>query len=182
MRELSLHILDIIQNSIKAASNQVKLIINEDKNNNKLFIKIKDNGKGMDESEIGKVVDPFITSRTTRDVGLGLPLFKAAVKRCDGDFELKSNPGSGTNVKAEFKYDHIDRAPLGDIIRTLSSIITSNPDLDLIYKHIVNQKQFIFKTNTIKKELEDVKINHPKVIKWIENYLEKELQNIGGGE
>ena len=121
MRELSLHILDIIQNSIAAEADLIKLYIEKDYEEDELVIEIIDNGSGMDPEEKENVLDPFVTSRTTREVGLGLPLFKEAALQCAGDFNLDSAVGEGTELKAVFQLSHIDRAPVGDIVGTVIS-------------------------------------------------------------
>lgn len=191
MRELSLHILDIVQNSIKAEASLIKIEITEDLNEDFLSIAINDNGSGIDERVLCKITDPFVTSRTTREVGLGLSLFKAAARRCGGDIEIKSSPGKGTSVKAVFVHSHLDRAPLGDIAGTVITIITTNPAIDIIYHHFFYRgnsswEDFLFDTREIKKQLEDVSINKPQVLNWIEDYLReglidlRELFNPGG--
>lgn len=180
MRELSLHILDIIQNSIAAEANLIKLTIKEDKTKDQLLIKINDNGSGMTGAEEQAVLDPFFTSRTTRDVGLGLPLFKRAAERCGGSFSLDSELNQGTTVVASFGYSHLDRAPLGDIVGTITSILASNPELDLIYTHQVQEEKFEFNTQEIKAELEAVRLNQPQILNWINDYLEEKLADLRG--
>ncbi len=182
MRELSLHILDIIQNSISAQATEIKLSIKEDLSNDLLTIVIEDDGVGMDEKLQEKVLDPFVTSRTTRKVGLGLSLFKAAAKQCDGDLEIESELGVGTKVKVEFKYSHIDRAPLGDIVGTLITILSAEPDFEFIYSHQVNQREFILTTGEIKEQLGDVKLSNSQVINWLRDYLKEQINNLYGGE
>ncbi len=178
MRELSLHILDIIQNSIAAQAEKIELIIDENLINNELVIRIVDDGCGMSEELQRRVLDPFVTSRTTRKVGLGLSLFKAAASRCGGDLELNSTLNEGTEVIVRFKYDHLDRAPLGDIVGTVLTILTSNPDLRLIYRHKFNGDQFLFDTREIKEELDDVKINQPLILNWLEEYLFEKIEDL----
>lgn len=182
MRELSLHILDILQNSIAAEARLIKLIINEDLKNNLLVIEIIDDGKGMDKNKKESVTDPFVTSRTTREVGLGLSLLKEAAGRCQGGMEVYSVPGKGTKIKTEFKYDHIDRAPLGDIVGTITSFLAMNPDLEFVYRHIVEDREFMFSTAEVKGKLEEININHPRILNWIEDYLNDNLKEIHGGE
>ncbi|MFW6006738.1 MAG: ATP-binding protein [Halanaerobiales bacterium] len=182
MKELSLHILDIMQNSIAAGANTIELKIIEKKELDKFIIEIGDDGKGMEKKERDKVTDPFVTSRNTREVGLGLPLFKKAALQCEGDFKIESYPDRGTRIKAEFTHDHIDRAPLGDIAGTITGIIGSNPDLHIIYKHRVDQKQFEINTKFIKNEIENIQLNHPEILNWIKDYINENLENIGGGE
>ena len=182
MRELSLHILDIIQNSIKAGANLIEITIKENVKKNYFIIEISDNGEGMDAEVKSQVTDPFVTSRKTRNVGLGLSLLKAAVERCEGEMIIDSIPGKGTEVQAIFRYDHIDRAPLGDIVNTITGLIGSNPEIDLIYKHIYNENKFELNTKEIRKELENIRLTHTRVLNWIKNYLEENLKNIRGGE
>ena len=178
MKELSLHILDIVQNSIAAEASKIEIIIKEDIQDNLLKIIINDNGCGMGESEKEKVLDPFVTSRSTREVGLGLPFLKKAAEICNGSLSIKSKKGKGTKIEVEFEHDHIDRAPIGDIVGTISTLITVNPELDFLYKHIYNEKEFQLDTEEIKKEIEDVKINHPEIINWIEDYLNENLAHL----
>src|SRR5690554_4683283 len=123
MRELSLHVLDIVQNSINAAASLISVYINEDIIEDLLTIKIKDNGRGIPEENLSQITDPFFTSRKTREVGLGLSLFAEAAWRCDGDFKIDSIVEKGTEVETLFRYSHIDRAPLGDIQGTLLTLI-----------------------------------------------------------
>jgi len=182
MKDLSLHILDIMQNSIEAEASLIKLVIEENISDNYLIIKIDDNGQGINKEDLQKVVDPFVTSRKTREVGLGLALLKRTASLCDGTLKLDSKKGKGTELKAEFKYDHIDRPPLGKIPETLTTIISTNPELDIIYRHIFEEQEFIFDTKEVRKELEAVKINHPQVLEWIERYLKENLENLAGGE
>lgn len=178
MRELSLHILDIIQNSIAAEADLIKLNITEDHEADQLVIEIIDNGLGMDQATQENVVDPFVTSRTTREVGLGLPLFKEAAEQCAGKFELNSTVGEGTELKAVFQHSHIDRAPLGDIRGTIISFLVSNPDIDLVYHHQVDDEDFIFDTREVKENLGELKINSPDVIAWLKEYLTEGLRKI----
>ncbi|MFW6269436.1 MAG: ATP-binding protein, partial [Bacillota bacterium] len=163
MRELSLHVLDIIQNSIAAGSDLIELKIKENIDENKLIIEIKDNGRGIKKEDKNKVTDPFVTSRNTREVGLGLSLLKAAAERCQGRLDIESEEERGTEIRAIFDYNHIDRAPLGDIAGTITSLLASNPNLNIIYRHSVNQNRFELNTKEIKKEIKDIKINNIKV-------------------
>lgn len=182
MRELSLHILDIIQNSIAAEASKIKLKVKDDIDNNKFSILISDNGYGIKADKIKEITDPFVTSRQTREVGLGLPLLKAAAVRCDGHLEIESKPGKGTKIEAFFKNDHIDRAPLGDIAGTLVSLIATNPDKNFVYYHFVNNKKFIFNTADIKEQLEGLEINQTSILNWIEEYINEGIEDLYGGD
>jgi len=178
MKEISLHILDIVQNSIAAKAKKVEIIIAEKVKKNLLKIIINDDGTGMNKKEQKEVLDPFVTSRTTREVGLGLPFLKKAAENCNGKLTIDSQKGEGTNLEVEFQYDHIDRAPLGDIVGTIISLLTTNPQLDFIYKHRYNGKEFEFNTYSLKKEIEGININHPEIINWINEYLKENLREL----
>ena len=179
MKELSLHILDIAQNSVSAKASLIKLEIEENLKDDKLIIKIIDNGKGMDEETVEKVVDPFYTSRTTRKVGLGIPMFKSNAEMCDGKFSLTSELGKGTEVIAEFKHSHIDRVPLGDMPETIMALVMSDLDTDVYYKHTLNNREFVFSTIEIKKVLgHDVPLNDVEVLMWVKEYVEQGLNEL----
>ena len=135
MEDLSLHILDIMENSLAAAANRIEITIAEDTLGDLLSLEICDNGKGMDAEARSKALDPFFTTRTTRRVGLGLSLLAQAAEQSGGDFELNSEPGRGTTVKASFQPSHPDMKPLGDIAATLRTILTARPELDLRFEY-----------------------------------------------
>lgn len=182
MTELSLHILDIVQNSIKANATLIEIIIDEDVKNNVLTIEIIDNGCGMDKDFLSDVVNPFRTTRTTRKVGLGLSLFKNACELTGGRFEITSELGRGTKVKAVFVYDSIDRQPIGDMASTMSAIIGSNDKINYIYTHRFNQNSFEFSTEEIRKVLgEEIALSEIDVLNWIEGYITEETENLYGG-
>ena len=178
MRELSLHILDIAQNSIKAEAECLRIVVIEDIEADKLTIKIKDDGTGMDSDTVKKVIDPFYTTRTTRKVGLGIPLFKTSAEACDGFFEIKSQLGVGTEITAVFRHSHIDRVPLGNMPETIVTIINAGDKMDLVYTHTYNQQSFTLNTKEIKKLLDGVSINNLDVITWLREYISEGLNEI----
>lgn len=178
MRELSLHILDIAQNSISANAEKLRIAIIENLEDDKMIIKLKDDGDGMEKDELDKVVDPFFTSRTTRKVGLGIPMFKAAAEQCNGSFMISSQLGIGTEVEAEFQHSNIDRVPLGNMSDTIVAIILSNPNMQLIYTHSVNDVKFTLNTKEIVKILGEVPISNIDVINWLREYLREGLKEI----
>ena len=181
MKELALHILDIAENSIKAETDELNIEINEDTRENEFEIVIEDDGKGIEKEKLENITDPFVTSRKTRPVGLGLSLFKAAAQRCNGNFEIDSD-SNGTSVKAVFEHDHIDRAPLGNMAQSIVSILLWDSNLELTYEHRYNENQFTFTTKEIKKELEDVKITDNKILNWLKDYIDENIREIRGGE
>ena len=180
MKELSLHILDIVQNSVRAKATEIEIVINEDIQNNRLEIKIKDNGKGIDDELIARIKNPFSTTRTTRKIGLGIPLLLEACTRCDGDLDIQSSLGIGTTISATFKLDHIDRAPMGDIVNTITMLILSSPEIRYIFTYYVNEGEFTMDTNEIKEILQGVPINDLGIIKWIETYLKENIDALKG--
>lgn len=178
MKELSLHILDIAENSIRAKSTEIYIEIVEDIENNIFQIIIKDNGKGMNEDFVQNVKNPFKTTRTTRKVGLGIPLLVSACKRCNGDLLIKSSKEEGTKLTARMDYNHIDRAPLGDIASTMVNLILSNPEINFIYIHKYLNETFKMDTLEIKKILNGVPINELSVITWLKEYVQENLTEI----
>lgn len=176
MRELSLHILDVLENSLEAGATCVELIVEEDLSADHLAITVRDNGRGMSEAQLARIFDPFYTTRKTRHVGLGLPLFKAAAERCNGDLTVISQPGLGTTLRVTFQHSHIDRAPLGNLMGTLVTFILRGT-CDLHYIHRVREpgdqeaKEFEFHTAEIKAELEDVPLTHAAVRRWLQEFI-----------
>jgi anti-sigma regulatory factor (Ser/Thr protein kinase) len=178
VRELSLHIMDIVENGIAAGATSVDIAVNEDRKGNRLEITIRDNGRGIPASLLEEVLNPFYTTRTTRRVGLGLSLFREASRRCEGDFHIRSGEGEGTEVYASFKRDHIDLAPFGDIAGSLTSLIMGNPDVDFVYRHDVDGESFHLDTRDVKHELEDVPIYHPDVIRYLTRFIRESLAEL----
>jgi anti-sigma regulatory factor (Ser/Thr protein kinase) len=171
MEDLSLHILDIAENSINAGAKNIEINIIEDTKNNLLTLEIIDNGKGMDPETKNKVTDPFYTSRTTRKVGLGLPMLKDSAEAANGKIEIDSRPGSGTKVTANFQLSHIDRKPIGNIAETLVALIAGNPNTEISYIEKSDSNKFIFDSNEIKNRIKDGQINSPEVLIFIRNYI-----------
>lgn len=186
MKDLSLHILDLTQNSISAGADLVQITINEDLMADRLTICIEDNGKGMDKDFLEKVKDPFVTSRTSRKVGLGIPLMLAACRRCEGDLVIESEKNVGTRVTATFKHSHIDRAPMGDMAETMVSLILagseSNRTVDFVYTHMIDSREFRIDTREIRTVLgSGISLGEPDVIMWIKDYVNEGLTNLRGG-
>jgi len=167
LRELSLHILDIAENGIDAGAGLITISILEEKEKDILTITITDDGKGIERKVLEKVTDPFYTTRRTRRVGLGLSLFRETTRRCDGSFSITSRERAGTRVEATMRLDHIDLPPLGNMAGCIVALIAGHPEIDLVYSHRVNHEEFYFDTREIKKELDDVAINEPKVLKYL---------------
>ena len=180
MEELSLHLLDLIQNSVKAGASLIEIIITEKAG--LLTIELNDNGCGMSEEFLQRVESPFTTTRTTRKVGLGIPLFKQAALMAGGDFGIISRQGEGTRIKASFEINNIDRAPMGDLAGTILGQVLSTPvtpDYRLLYA--VEDALFEFDTREIRRQLEGVPLDAPDVIAWMKDYLEEGIRELNGG-
>ncbi len=179
MRDLSLHILDIVQNSLSAGASTVTIAVVKRSEENLLKLEISDDGRGMDQRMLENVTDPFVTTRTTRKVGLGLPLLEAAAERSGGSLHIWSTPGQGTVVSATFQYDNIDRTPLGNLAETIISLIVGCPQVRLILRYDVDGKLFVFDTKEIVEQLDDVPINDSLVIEWMRKYLDEGIRDAG---
>jgi signal transduction histidine kinase len=153
VEDLSLHILDIVENSLSASAKRIEIKVEEDTENDLLVIEIADDGKGMDEETRKKALDPFFTTRTTRRVGLGLPLLAQAARECDGELHLTSEPGKGTRVRAVFRHSHPDRQPLGDIYETIRAIVIGRPEIELRFEY--RKGDSIYQFDTTDRESDD---------------------------
>ena len=169
--EISLNVLDIAQNSIKAGATLVEIEVARKPEEEFLMLSITDNGCGMDEEQLEHVIDPFFTSRSTRKIGLGVPFLKQAAEASGGDFSITSKKGVGTQVKATFHTDHIDCMPLGDINSTIFSLVTINEQLDFTYTYKVDDRQFTLDTREIREILGDVSFQNPDVTSFLRAYL-----------
>jgi anti-sigma regulatory factor (Ser/Thr protein kinase) len=178
MKELSLHILDIIQNSVNAGASIIEIEIEEEEKEDIFRFSVKDNGCGMSADFLRKVKDPFTTTRTTRKTGLGIPLLEAAAVQCGGRLDIVSEPGKGTAVTAVFQNSHIDRAPLGDMAQTMVTVISGSPEIDFLYTHIKNGQSFVFQTEDLRRVLQGVPLDTPEVIGWIEEAVREGLAEI----
>ena len=150
MEDLSLHILDIVENSIRAKASRIEIKVIEDMKKDLLTIEIRDNGQGIEEETVQKILDPFFTTKPTRKVGLGLPLLSQAARESGGDIEIESKVGRGTRVKATFGYSHIDRKPLGSMETTLTTLIAGNPEVDFVYEHKRDELEYRLDTREIR--------------------------------
>lgn len=180
MRDISMHILDIVQNSVVAKATIIEVDVFEELKKDRLYIRVADNGKGMDETTLQRVVDPFYTSRTTRKVGLGVPMFKRTAEMCEGDFNIKSVVGQGTTIEVSLKYSHIDRPPLGDMAETVMVMVNTEDDVDFIYRHRVDDKEFKADTREMREVLGEVPLNSIDVLYWIKEHVKEGVAEIRG--
>lgn len=178
MRELALHLLDIAENSISAKADTIQIIVEEDQTADRLRMCVVDNGVGMSDEMVKRVVDPFVTSRTTRKVGLGIPLLKAAAEACNGQLKIQSAPGKGTTLTVEFQESHIDRMPLGNLAETILTLVVGSPEVHWIFKYTVNGQAFEFDNQPLRETLGDVPLTDPAVLKYLRENLETGIAEV----
>lgn len=182
MRDLSLHILDLVQNSVKAGASLVQVRIRDSAKEDVIAIEIADDGCGMDEELLLRVTSPFTTTRTTRKVGLGIPLFMANAQGSGGAFSIDSKPGEGTCVRGTFGRSHIDRPPMGDIQGTMLTLVLGTPEYpDYILRYETDDTSFTFDTREIRRALDGVPLDLPDVVSWMRDYLREGFEQINGG-
>jgi hypothetical protein len=182
VRELSLNVMDVAQNSIAADASLIQILVREDRAGDRLTIEILDNGKGMNAEQVSRVTDPFYTTRTTRKVGLGVPLFKMAAEMTGGSFSIASQPGEGTAMIACFVPSSVDMTPLGDINATVSLLIRCNPDRDFLFRRTLDGRSFHLDTREVRAILgTEVPLDVPDVTEWIDAYLKEQTESIFGG-
>jgi len=178
MKTLALNILDIVQNSIRAKADNILISITESAVKDIYQIVIEDNGKGIPKEIIDNVTDPFITTRTKRRFGMGLPLLKYHAELTGGKIEVKSSEGTGTRVTASFSYNHVDRQPLGDITGVLVILFTCNNGIDFIYSHKTDFGEYNFSTKETKEYLEIKELNGNALMQDIGSMINSNLSEI----
>lgn len=181
MKDISLHLLDIIQNSIVAFCTKITVSVNVDTRKDQLSVTVTDNGVGMDEELLAAVLDPFTTTRTTRKVGLGLPLLMDSARLAGGHLAVNSQKNVGTEVKASFQITHIDRIPLGDLAETLVMVLMANPEMEIELILSNKEENFRFNSFEVRDQLGDVPITSFTVVEWIRDYINEGVKLIFGG-
>ena len=175
MKELSLNILDIAENSVKAGASLTEILVLE--SGETLTLTITDNGSGMTKEILNSVTDPFCTTRTTRKVGMGIPLLKLEAEMTGGSLAIESRhfeeypENHGTKVTAVFYKNHIDCVPLGDVAATITTLIQGHPDRDFLFTHKTEEREVQLDTRELRNVLEDVPLDSYEVLKWIEEYI-----------
>ncbi len=173
-----MHLMDIAENSVGANAKNITITVEENTNKDYLIMKIVDDGKGMDAAFLANVVNPFTTTRTTRKVGLGIPLLKEACEACNGSFQIQSEVDQGTSVEARFQYSHIDRMPLGDITDTIYCLVIAYPQIHWVFEYRVNEEVFYFDDQPIKKELDGIPLSDPGILGFIREYLDEGVNSV----
>jgi anti-sigma regulatory factor (Ser/Thr protein kinase) len=174
MEDLSLHILDIAENSVNAGARNISIIIEEDTQLDWLTIEIADDGKGMNADAAERATDPFYTTRKTRRVGMGLPLLKAAAEMVNGKLEIRSIPNSGTTIRATFQLSNIDRKPLGNMAETITALLATENQVNVFYRHSRGGKAVVFDSKHVENQLGDILLNSIEALSLVRTYLEQE--------
>jgi hypothetical protein len=178
LREIALHLLDIAENSVAAGAKTVEITVEEDLQNDRLKLSVQDDGRGMDEELLKRISDPFVTSRTTRKVGLGIPLLKAAAEACGGNLCITSAPGKGTRLEVAFQRSHIDRMPLGDLAGTLLTLVVGFPQTHWVFRYRANGADFTLDDEPIKRELKEIPLTEPSVLAFIREMLKEGIGHV----
>ncbi|MGC8879739.1 MAG: ATP-binding protein [Anaerolineae bacterium] len=178
MREIALHVLDIVENSVAAGATRVDITVCESSSDDTLTIVVQDNGKGMDQDLLDHVSDPFVTTRTTRKVGLGIPLLKAAAEACNGYLRIDSTPGKGTRLEVQFQRSHIDRMPLGDLAGTVLTLLIAFPQVRWVFRYVVDGHEFCFDSEPIVKELDGVPLTEPAILSFVKHLLHEGIARV----
>ncbi len=178
MRELSLNVLDIAQNSVRAEASLITIELIESTKTSTLEISVSDNGKGMTPGQLESVRDPFFTTRTTRKVGMGIPLFRMAAEMTGGSFDIESTLGVGTKTTARFCTDHLDFTPVGDMCSTVIMLVTMNLHIDFVYIRQIDEKSFTLDTRQLKEILGDVPLNEPSITAWLKDYITENTKQL----
>lgn len=178
MNEISLHIIDIVQNSISAGAKNVKVRLSEDSMKDLVLLEVEDDGVGIDKETLHMVEDPFFTTKSGKSIGLGIPLLKETAEITDGNFELKSKRGKGTLIKATFKRSHIDLPPIGNLEDTILTLVFAAEDINLKFTYEKNGKIFEIETGKIKSMLGSIPFSNPEVIKFLKEYIKENLKNM----
>ena len=182
MKEISLNILDIAENSVKAGASLTEIYINED--DSTFTLSIVDNGCGMTEDTVNAVTNPFYTTRTTRSVGLGIPLLKLACEQTGGTLSITSKVKTedstehGTTVIARFNKNHLDFTPLGDVVSTVVTLIQGHPERDFLFEHTMTSGTVMLDTRNMREILEDIPLSTPEILSWISESLKEQYSEI----
>ena len=176
MQEIAMTILDIAQNSIRACAKLIQIVIRDSHKDNIIHIECLDDGCGMDDKTLQKVTDPFYTTRTTRQIGLGIPMFKESVEATGGWFSIESQKSVGTKIIGEYVKNHLDTPPMGNIAETLITLIQYDDHIDYVFQYICDDFEWVLNTKEIKDILDGVPINQPDIILWLKDYIKEGMQ------
>jgi len=179
MQEISLHVLDLVQNAVEAGADRVDIEIVEDGPGDRLTVAVADNGRGMAPEMAARLTDPFYTTRQTRRVGLGVPLLAQAARATGGKVTVTSAPGRGTRVEAGFGLSHLDRPPLGDMAATVVTALVGRPGLHLVYRHRTGAGEYVLDSDRLREVVGEVRLDQPLVAQAIGDLVRQGLADLG---
>jgi len=182
MKELAMHVYDLMENSTAAGSKDVTLTIRDSLADNDFHFTIVDNGKGMSPEFLARVTDPYTTSRTTRKVGLGLPLIKMNTENCGGGMKLTSALGRGTTLEFWFQHDHWDRPPMGDLTGTLVMLVSQHEDIHFVIRYVTDRGEYTFDTDEVREALGGMTMNNVEIIGMLKEMVSENLRDIEANE
>ena len=178
MEDLAMQILELLMNSIQADASHIHLTIRESKAEDRIFITLKDDGKGMSEEFVARVTDPFTTTRTTRKVGMGVAFFKGMTEICNGTFSIDSTVGEGTTIDATVQRDWIDTPPIGDLGEMMMYCIQADEDISYVLTYTTDTDEFVFQSDEVKAMLEGVSLQEPDILIWIKEYINDGIEHV----
>lgn len=181
MKELALHIMDIVQNSIRAKATEILICIKESKKDNNLIIEIEDNGTGISKEMLPTITDPYTTSRTTRKVGMGLPLLRQHAELAGGNLSIASQQGKGTKITAVFVKDHLDLQPMGDLPGVIKLLLAANPAIEFKYRHTTDKGEFVFSAAEAREMLEVDNFNDYYLLEQLKSLISENLKELDAG-
>jgi anti-sigma regulatory factor (Ser/Thr protein kinase) len=178
VNDIALHIIDLIQNSLAAGAGRILLTVDEDEAGDRLTVSLEDDGRGMTPQQLARLDDPFFTSRTTRRVGMGIPLLRQSAEQAGGGLTIESEPGHGTKVTAVFRYSHLDRPPLGDLAGSLILMVSANPQVDFVLNYSYNTYGYRFDTAEVRQALDGIPLNEPAVVRMLTEMVAENLKDL----
>ena len=173
MPDIAMHLLDIVFNSIRAKANNIIIYLLDSDQEDKLVCRVEDDGSGMDEQTVENVQSPFFTTRTTRSVGLGIPLFKEGALQTGGTFRLESTVGQGTLIEATYVKSHLDTPAMGNLPETIATLVQADANIEYHIDIVYDNHSFTFDTKEIKEILDGVPIDEPEIILWLKDYIKE---------
>lgn len=176
MQDMAMQIMEIMMNSIHAKPSRIQLKISDSAKDNKISFTVQDNGSGMSEEMVKKITDPFVTTRTTRKIGMGVAFLKEMCEQCKGALNIRSSPGKGTEVEASVQKDCIDTPEMGDLGELMMECVQADETIEYSFTYSTDTGQFVFQTDEVRKQLADVSLLEPSVLLWIKEYINQGIQ------
>ena len=178
MQDLAMHLLELLMNAVAHKAKLLKVEITNNTKLNRIFFKVVDDGEGMSEEVLKSVTDPFVTTRSTRKIGMGLAFLKSLIDQTDGHVEIKSKLNVGTEINFDVRMDHIDLPPLGNIGEMFVTVYNANPDIKIDFKYIYDEKVFDYNQLSIEDEVGSLDYNDINILFWIKDYINEGIKNL----